>query len=460
MIAVQFVEGVDFERRSDLVWFPESGIDPSRILIYFAWPDHQPADEEVIKSIEAMGIQWICLNSRSSTVKNSPVWAPGSKNRTIIEKLKNKPTTEIEKWIYRTGDKLIKEVNYWLAFYEDFRIRIHFIIGGSDSKYMAQGIAFDLKDSQKGFIAGKERSELHWPPICILGWYPVDVFFTWTPRAQNYLVPNVNRISSAVATGYSNDLVFSGKRISGEEVKKGLRARGANYVIALFDNVHGSEIAHSTAKMEKFYLAFLEWLLEDPGLGIVIKSKKPSVIQRLPRVRSVLEKAEFTGRCLRLSDEHGRLPVDASLASDLSIGVGISSAIIEAAIAGCRSIHADLTHLRSHEFYQWGYERIIFDDLDRLLFAIKGHKSGLAAFAEVGDWTPFLGQLDPFRDGQAGRRMGTYLRGALQGFDQGLERNEVLKQAGRRYAQQWGEDKVIFLPTMKNDFLPLGKNIE
>ena len=443
-IAVQYVEGLDITRRCDLVWYPESRIDPARILIYFAWPDHEPVDEEVIKSIEAMGMKYVCMNRASAKNKNVPAWYPRKIGKKVPD-LKARPENEIEKWIMNTGKKLVDEINYWSAFYKAFNVNLHFIAGGRDSKYIAQGIAFGLNGSRGGLVMGKERSELQWPPVCILGWYPVDVFFTWTPRAAKYLRPNVNRMITSISTGYSNDVIFTRKKIDAEKLKSILRSRGVDYSIALFDNAHGSDIAHSTVNMEKFYLAFLTWLLEDPGIGILIKSKKPSVLQRLPRVLSVLEKVEATGRCIRLGEEFGRLPIDASLTSDIAVGIGISSAVIESAIAGCRGVHCDLTNFRSHEFYKWGYERIIFDNLDRLMSALKGHRAGIGDYAALGDWTCFLDRLDPFHDGHAGERMGAYLRWCLEGFDEGLNRDEVIRRASKKYEDQWGSDKVVML---------------
>jgi hypothetical protein len=445
-IAVQYIEGIDLHRRSEIIWYPDSGIPPDRILIYFASPDHDPVDKRITQAIETMGMKWVCLNMSSTTFKGAPAWYPPFNCEKAADDLLWNPKSDIERWIYQRGKELIEEINYWSAFYRAFNVKIHFIIGGSDSKYIAQGIAFDMNNSKNGFVVGKERSELHWPPICILGWYPVDIFFTWTSRAKKYLEkPNVNRTIASVVTGYTNDAAFEGKREAAKQLKAEFRTSGVDYVVALFDNVHGPDIAHSTANMERFYLVFLQWLLQDPAVGILIKSKKPSVLQRLPGVRPVLERAEATGRCIRLADEFGRLPVDASLASDISVGIGISSALIESAIAGCRGVHCDLTHFRSHEFYQWGYEKIIFDDIDRLISAMKSHKAGNAAYEEIGDWTPFLDKLDPYRDGRAGERMGTYLRWCLEGFDAGLDRDNVIRQSNAKFNVRWGLDKATML---------------
>lgn len=446
MIALEYVEGLDLQRRSDIVWFPESGIDPSFVIIYFSAPDNvtgKPISKNVLSSIQKQGMKWVCLKKGTLEMKDAPVWYPASFTRKHIEGQQLRPRDRIGKWILRTGEILLNEIRYWLAFYSVFNIKIHCITGGSDLKYIAQSIAFDLNGSKKGFVVGKQRSELHWPAVCILGWYPVDVFFTWTPRAGQYLSPNVNKMITAVSTGYPNDLVFRHKQTDADQLKDSLRKREASYIISLFDNVHGPDIAHSTANVERFYLSFLNWLLEDKAVGVIIKSKKPSVLQRLPRVLPILEKAEATGRCIQLGDEFGRLPVDAAFASDISVGVGVSSAVIEAAIAGCRSIHCDFSCLRFHEFYRWGYERIIFDDLDRLVAAMKSHKSGNRNCSELGDWTPFLDRLDPFRDGRAGERMGTYLRWCLERFDEGLGRDEIIRRANEKYNERWGTDKAV-----------------
>ncbi|MEN6318276.1 MAG: hypothetical protein ABFD82_05925 [Syntrophaceae bacterium] len=444
-IAVQYAEGIDLQRRSDIVWYPESGIDSSRVLLYFAWPDHQPVDKTVIQSIEKMGMDYVALNIYSCKDGNVPVWYPSSCSKKNISSLCLRPKSRVEKWIHNMGEKLINEINYWSDFYGAFNIRLHLIVGSKDSKYIAQGIAFDRHGQRDGLMFGKERSELQWPPVAILGWYPVDVFFTWSPRAVQYLNPNVNHMLAAVSTGYPNDFAFNRKVIDAKKLKDEIKARGVDFIVSLFDNVHGPDIAHSTANMEKFYLAFLNWLLDDPTVVVLIKSKKSSVLQRLPRVLPVLLQAESTGRCLRLEDEFGRLSVDASFASDMSVGIGISSSIIEAAIAGCRGVHCDLTNLISHEFYQWGYEKLIYDDLDRLIVSLKGFKTGDSAYKDVGDWTPFLDKLDPFRDGSAGERMGTYLRWCLEGFDDGLNRDDVILGASEQYRKQWGADKVAML---------------
>ena len=444
-IAVQHIEGIDLGRRSDIVWFPESGIDPGRVIIYFDWQDHitdRPVSKKVLDAIHDRGMKWVCLKHGALEVKDAPVWYPPE---VTAEEPLNVPSWRHDAtgaWIIKTGRKLLKEVWYWSAFYRAFNIKLHLITGGGEPGYIARSIACERGNG--GFLAGKQRSDFYWPSESYLGQFPLDVFFAWSPRTVKYLLPNVNMMKTAVVSGYPNDLIFGRKREEADALRGTLIASGARYVIALFDNVHGPDIGHATTDMEKFYLVFLDWLLADASLGIVIKSKKPAVLNGLPQVLPVLAKAKATGRCVCLEEEFGRLPVDAALAADMSVGIGISSALVEAVIAGCRGVHCDLTGMRSHEFYDWGYGRLIFDDLERLTDAMKGHKSD-PANSTLGDWAPFLDRLDPFRDGRAGERMGVYLRWCLEGFDEGLDRNTVISRANGKYKVQWGDDMVEML---------------
>jgi hypothetical protein len=54
-----------------------------------------------------------------------------------------------------------------------------------------------------------------------------------------------------------------------------------------------------------------------------------------------------------------------------------------------------------------------------------------------------MDQIDPFHDGQAGERVGTYLRWLLEAFDRGYGRDAAIREANARYAEKWGVDKVL-----------------
>ena len=68
-------------------------------------------------------------------------------------------------------------------------------------------------------------------------------------------------------------------------------------------------------------------------------------------------------------------------------------------------------------------------------------ESGIPGFGVWGD--DFLREMDPFRDGKAAFRMGTYLKWLMEGLDQGIDRETVMADAAERYVGEWGADKVV-----------------
>ena len=190
------------------------------------------------------------------------------------------------------------------------------------------------------------------------------------------------------------------------------------------------------------YLSFLEWVLAEPHVGVITKSKNPSIFQELPEIQGLMAEAEATGRWINLTDVFGRLPSDASRAADISVGIGISTAASEAGAAGGRAIHCDLPAMRSHPFYQWGYEKVVFDNLDRMMTALKRYMADPASEPGLGDFSSAMGQIDPFCDGKAGERIGSYIANLLQSFDSELNRDQAINKTNEDYALKWGQENV------------------
>ena len=82
----------------------------------------------------------------------------------------------------------------------------------------------------------------------------------------------------------------------------------------------------------------------------------------------------------------------------------------------------------------------MFDDLHELIAAIRRYRAG--ELPALGDHSSILDEIDPFRDGQAGERIGTYIRWFLDKLNAGHSRDEALAWANAQYVAQWGDDKV------------------
>lgn len=93
----------------------------------------------------------------------------------------------------------------------------------------------------------------------------------------------------------------------------------------------------------------------------------------------------------------------------LTIGDGVRTPALEASLAGARCVLIDTMGMPDHRFFQWGRDTVAFRNWDELFATLARYRRDPASVPGLGDWSPVIAQFDPFRDGQAGRRMGEYL---------------------------------------------------
>ena len=87
--------------------------------------------------------------------------------------------------------------------------------------------------------------------------------------------------------------------------------------------------------------------------------------------------------------------------------------------------------------------KVIFKDWPSTIDAILEHFNNPEGIPGFGDWSSIINDLDPFRDGMAAYRMGTYLQCLIEDFENNLDREVIMANAAERYKKQWGADKVI-----------------
>ena len=86
--------------------------------------------------------------------------------------------------------------------------------------------------------------------------------------------------------------------------------------------------------------------------------------------------------------------------------------------------------------------KVVFEDWPQLWSACELFWKDRGQVPGLGDWSEIMDDIDPFRDGLAAERMATYTAWLLEGFQQGLSREQTMAQACERYGQRWGKDKV------------------
>ena len=456
VIAVNYAEGVNPEKRSDIFWYSGSEIEPSKVLICFEVSgalNRYDKPKNVIRTVENVGFKWSALKLLDIHVKDK-VWR--YKNHLscpALEEIKTRlkkldPVNSVEEWLIDEILVLIREINYWHAFFADNNVRIYYDVTESGQDNIIKNIALDLLG---GCSIGKERSVLCNHKGLHLGYYPNSIFFTWGKQSAERLLNTNNSKDNVLISGFPYGSNFGEIKKSSLELKQKLFKKGARFIVCLLDNMHNMNRSLGqniyTPYLVKFYKVFLNWALEDKNVGLIIKSKKPVVLENLPEIRPLLIQAEDTGRCYRLPDELGTQPSLAGFASDMAVSIGntLSSALIEVVLTGTRGIYYDCTNLRPYEgkLYEWGHEKVIFDDIDKMMEALKRFKENPDSEPEVGDWSSHIDELDPFRDGRGADRIGTYMRWLLEGFNKGRSRDEAVEEANKLYADMWGGDKIM-----------------
>ena len=365
MIAVHYNEGLNCRRRNDLNWFWNSGINQKNILIYV---DNLSTPEAF--SNELNDFQCVSL------VKNEyPYWTYRPRAR-----ITGIPLSPLDWWVFYYSMKLLKRINYWKAFYKYFNIKLIYIPEDGLLEAIPQTLAMD----GIGYSIGKQRSELYTSSEISLGHFCKDIYFVWSERTKKYLTPNYSNIKEIIVSGYETLPKF-------EDLTLSLREKGFKFVVCILDTGHGPTTHSAKSDVEACY----NRLFELP-IGFIIKPKKPKFFNALnidiPK-----------DRCVIMENPWGMYPMEAATGTDLSIGMGISSAITEVVVNGQRGIHYDLLNLTSHEFYEWGKDRLIFNDLDVMIEAIKKH---IETKDNLGDWEEHKFKLDPYCDNRGSYRMG------------------------------------------------------
>lgn len=430
-LAIHYVEGLD-GGRSDLYWRGDDAVPPERVVFYFDESNDASWSEAVAASIERLGMRWVLLR-----------WRPGLPFRELClapapgpAALANGESGELARaggWLAGEGNRLAVETRRWEVFYRRFGVRLHLDAEDGSWQNPAQSAALDRVG---GLRVNKQRSETFDTVTNEVAFYSNHVYFTWNRRGPAFLSLNRCRVGRCVVAGFPYALAREGAAPAAH-----LRGAGARTVAAVFDNVYSREFHYSRRMVEAFYGALLDWAESDASVALLVKSKKPVVLESLPEVRSRLSALEAAGRCAVLADPQNRLPSEAGLGADISIGLGISSAVTEVVALGGRGVHLDLTRQRQHPFYQWGHGRVIFDDARLLLEALRAFHAGMRP--DLGDFSAHQVDLDPFGDARGGRRIGRYLADLLEHFAAGAGPTDAADAADRAFAARWGADKLM-----------------
>ena len=403
--------------------------------------------DDILKS----GMNFVSFSPHITKGLDVPIYQPHS--QVFFKQLKNgsnKILSLEEKVVYKYVNEFIRRKNYWREFFKTVGAKVYVTL----HKWSPEPVAAEAAIKEIGGLSALWQTSYYEEPVPYAAVH-TDVYFSFSTKVASVEKKMGSLIRYNIAVGYTRDFMFVLLKDRAVKLRNKLKIKGCKKIISFFDMDSIDDerwgISHSTVRSE--YKFWLNKVLEENWLGLIIKPKKPGTLRtRLGDVANLLDEAVKTGRChifLETCPSHqvrnfNDPPALSALASDVAIHSMLTAATagLEAALTGTPTLLFDSFQWRKSQFYDLGIGKVVFNDWDTLWYRLTDHweKETIPGF---GDWTPILDDLDPFRDGKAAYRMTTYLHWIMQGFRQGKDRETIMVQASERYAAQWGADKVV-----------------
>ena len=449
-IAVEYYGHLNMDRPecvSDLFFWQQSELQGSDLLVTFGFPD-DPLDDQKWIELRQCGIDGLALHPRATTIHSAPLYTHRPRlngARPDLDLPRGRQEGPDRKWLTNQIRNYQVSRDYWAELFSREKVKLYVTWYRYDATHCA--IA-DALQSLGGATAIYQRAYDSRPSVETA--VAVDIVFGFSQSEAAKESLSKGDIPYHVTTGFLGDYRFPLLRGNARNIRQALKGHGAKRILAFFDENSGDDSRWHTGHefMRANYAFLIEKVLAEPWLGLVLKPKTPRTLRRrLGPVGELLKRAEATGRCYIFEDgviQGSYPPAAAALASDIAIHGHLCAATagLEAALAGVPTLLLDREGWHVSPLYRLGIGRVVFTDWQVLWDALVEHWSRPMGVPGFGDWSPMLDELDPFRDGRAAERMGTYLKWLMDGFKAGLGRETVLADAAEHYCRLWGWDKI------------------
>ena len=279
--------------------------------------------------------------------------------------------------------------------------------------------------------AGGIMAGLHWSNIPLVDrsnyFTPQDIFFLWG-RSHRHLL-SLGGAGKRLA-------LYSGTWIAerDESISK-LSARG--FVIVIFDSSADELLFQTPHALSLFHGVILDFLESTPMTTALLKPKCSTRehLAFLPGGKGLAARYEALESAKRVRwMPESTSPLDAAKLAHLCVCFGINSAGVLCSTHGRRSIHWDCAGYSRYFMYHHLGQQVVFPDLAAFGAVLQRAAAGDES---VGDFSPFLDAVDPFRDGQAALRIGWFFTHYFELLQQGLDARSALDAAVAGYSEIW-----------------------
>lgn len=449
-LALQYYGHFNLDRPqcySDFFFWQQSDFPGDRLLALFNIPK-DPLDAEKLATLSRHGMRGLALRHDAVACPGAAVHEDTSLLSSLggaVSVLAGAARPIEAGWL--DGQRLAfrSQKNYWKRLFERQNVKVFATWFKYNGEHCAIGEALRELD---GALAVYQRSYEGNPTVQTALF--ADIYFGFSRTGAAVEAAGGSSIDCYVTTGYLGDHRFPLVREAALQVRTMLQQNGARRIAAYFDegSFPDARWGVDARRLQEHYAFLLGKLLSEKDLGLIFKPKSPATLEkRLGPVGELLRRAVETGRCHLYQEgvlQGATPPAQAALSADLAIHGSLASgtAAVEAALAGAPTVFLDDDGWKMSPLNRLGAGRVVFDDWDTLWHTWKENRTSPGAVPGFADWSPILDDIDPFRDGRAAERMGTFLKWMIEGFSAGQSREAALAQAADRYRQAWGEDKI------------------
>lgn len=448
VVAIEYYGQFNLEepqKHSDFFFWQQSQLSGESVVATFG-SYKNPLDEEKWNALKKHGIHPVVIHPRATRVPDCPPLKPKfyKGGRQVLKKqIASSPLKRLErKWLKDTLFHYERLRSYWKDVFQTQNTRVYLSWFRYDGTHCA--IADAIKDLG-GVMAIYQRALDTVPLIDTM--VDVDIVFGFSKFSADLDKRTHSIVPHFVVTGYLGDHRFSLLREQAKKIREELQNKGAKHIVAYLDENSADDSRWHTGHefMRVNYDFLLRQVLSDTTLGLVFKPKVPQTLRRrLGPVAALLREAEATGR-VYFYDHIGYPPCAAALVSDLAIHghLAAGTAGAECALADIPTLLLDREGWPVSPLYQLGVGKVVFTEWDSLWKSCQEHWKRPNGIPGFGDWSSMIDLFDPFRDGRAAERMGTYVQWLLHSFQKGCGRNHALEEASEKYRKAWGQDKIL-----------------
>jgi len=425
-IGVDLIQGKHrVDKLNDLFWLKGSGIDPKSVK-GFLKVDYDSKSFELIK---VAGIdlvvtpEYFIINIRrlSGLLKKTTVVGIGfwryiallSSLPSVLLKMRD----NFDSWLEFEEMRYKIRVKYWEGVYNILGIKILWSMADIDSEKLIKSQALE---NIGAIYTGSHWSNYPYFNVMTKKFY--DLTFAWSSLfVDSYFKKYGN--SKYQTVGYVTDYVF----LDLKSVKKNVHSKFA-YTITYFDNLIASDLPYTIFMQNQIYRILVRLLVKYDHVILQLKPKRFSEVSSIFTIEPEFRRLWKKDRVKLFCDKSGERITPSSIGanSDLTVGMGISTAAAECAFSGIVSFHADLAMFESNIFANNSLGKVVFRDVVDLELAIENQILGKGISVE--ECKELHKCLDSYQDGKAYLRIGSILKQVQQKFKSGMSRIDAIEK--------------------------------